>query len=125
MLPTNSRTYTSVDVVMDPSQALLYPVEFLNSLEPTRIPPRNLQLKVRVLIMLLRNLDPPEMCNGTRLCVKNLYSHLIEATILRGCAKGRDVFIPQIPLIPTDWPFDFERIQFLVRLAFPMSINKA
>jgi hypothetical protein len=34
MLPTNSRTYKSVDVVMDPSQALLYPVEFLHSLEP-------------------------------------------------------------------------------------------
>jgi len=60
MLPTNSRTYKSVDVVMDPSQALLYPVEFLNSLEPTGIPPRNLQLKVGVPIMLLRNLDPLE-----------------------------------------------------------------
>jgi ATP-dependent DNA helicase PIF1 len=111
---------------MDPSQALLYPVEFPNSLEPTGIPPRNLQLKVGVPIMLLRNLDlPPELCNGTRLCLKNLYSHLIEATILTGCAKGRDVFIPQIPFIPTDLPLDFRRIQFPVRLAFAMSINKA
>jgi len=70
--------------------------------------------------MLLRNL---ELCNGTKLCVKNLYSHLIEATILTGCAKGKDVFIPQIPLIPTDLPFDFKRIQFPVRLAFPRSIQ--
>jgi len=47
---------------MDPSQALLYPVEFLNSLEPTGIPPHNLQLKFGVPIMLLRNLDPPPSC---------------------------------------------------------------
>jgi ATP-dependent DNA helicase PIF1 len=125
MLPTKSRTYKSVDVVMDPSQALLYQVEFLISLETTTIAPRNLQLKVGVPIFLLRNLAPPELCNGTRLCVKYLYSHLIEATILTGCAKGRNVFIPRIPLIPTDLAFDFKRIEFSVRFAFAMSINKA
>ena len=75
--------------------------------------------------MLLQNLDPSELCNGTRLCVKNLYSHLTEATILTGCAKGKDIFIPRKPLIPTDLLFDFKRIQFPVRLAFAMSINKA
>ena len=56
--------------------------------------------------------------------MKNLYCHLIEGTILTGCAKGRDVFTPPIPPIPTHLPFDFKRIQFPVRLAFAMSINK-
>jgi ATP-dependent DNA helicase PIF1 len=51
--------------------------------------------------------------------------HVIEATILTGCAKGEDVFIPWIPIIPTDMPFEFKRLQFPVRLAFAMSIYKA
>jgi len=58
MQPTNCRTYNAVDVIMDPSQAVLYPVKF-NSLEPTGIPPHNLGLKIGVPIMLLRNFDPP------------------------------------------------------------------
>ena len=110
---------------MDPSQALLYPVEFLNSLEHTGIPPRKLELKVGLPIILLRNLYSSGLCNGARLCVKNLYFHLIEATILTGCANVRDVFIPRIPPILTDLSFDVKMIQFPVRLAFATSINKA
>ncbi|CAF4696322.1 unnamed protein product, partial [Rotaria sp. Silwood2] len=51
--------------------------------------------------------------------------HVIEATIMTGCAKGEDVFIPKIPLLPSDMPFEFTRLQFPERLAFAMSINKA
>ena len=65
------------------------------------------------------------MCNGTRLKIKALTNNLIEATILTGCASGENIFIPRIPLIPSDLPFDFKRLQFPVRLAFAMSINKA
>ncbi|XP_069686087.1 uncharacterized protein [Periplaneta americana] len=75
--------------------------------------------------MLLRNLDPPQLCNGTLLSVKKLMPNVIEATVLTGKAKGKDVFIPRIPLIPTDLPFTFKRLQFPVRLAFAMTINKA
>jgi ATP-dependent DNA helicase PIF1 len=63
--------------------------------------------------------------NGTRLAVKRLMPNLIEATLLTGKAKGEFVLIPRIPLIPTDMPFEFKRLQFPVRLSFAMSINKA
>jgi hypothetical protein len=53
MLPKNCRIYKAVDVIMDPSQAVLYPVEFLNSLEPPGIPQHNLELEIGVPIMLL------------------------------------------------------------------------
>ncbi|XP_075197596.1 ATP-dependent DNA helicase PIF6-like [Anomaloglossus baeobatrachus] len=125
LLPGVCMIYKSVDTVTDPAQALFYPTEFLNSLEPHGIPPHNLFLKPGAPILCLRHLDPPKLCNGTRLLIKNLFPHVIEATILTGCAKGEDVFIPTIPLIPSDFPFDFKRLQFPVRLAFAMSINKA
>lgn len=51
--------------------------------------------------------------------------NLIEATIISGKFKGEDVLIPRIPLISTDLPFDFKRLQFPVRLAFAITINKA
>jgi len=60
--------------------------------------------------MLLRNLDPPKLCNGLRLVVKALSTNVIEATILTGAIKGKNVFVPRIPLIPTDFPFQFQRI---------------
>ncbi|KAM4034540.1 ATP-dependent DNA helicase PIF1-like [Anomaloglossus baeobatrachus] len=125
LLPGVCTTYKSVDTVIDPAQALFYPTEFLNSLEPQGLPPHNLFLKPGAPILLLRNLDPPKLCNGTRLLIKNLFPHVIEANILTGCATGEDVFIPTIPFIPSDLPFDFKRLQFPVRLAFAMSINKA
>ena len=124
-LPGETISYKSVDTVTDVNEAVRYPTEFLNSLEPPGMPSHNLALKIGSPIMLLRNLDAPRLCNGTRLCVKSLMPHVIEATILTGCAKGDDVFIPRIPMVPTDMPFEFKRLQFPVRLAFAMSINKA
>lgn len=44
---------------------------------------------------------------------------------MTGSYRGTHVIIPQIPIIPTDLPFDFKRRQLPVRLAFAMTINKA
>ena len=71
------------------------------------MPSQNLVLKANSPIMLLRNLDASRLYNGARLCVKGLIPHIIEATVFTGCAKGEDVFIPRIPMIPADIPFEF------------------
>ncbi|UYV73021.1 hypothetical protein LAZ67_10001581 [Cordylochernes scorpioides] len=52
-------------------------------------------------------------------------NNIIEATILNGKYQGEHVLLPRIPMIPTDTPFEFKRLQFPVRLAFAMTINKA
>ncbi|KAF7286488.1 hypothetical protein GWI33_005126 [Rhynchophorus ferrugineus] len=62
---------------------------------------------------MLRNINQPRLCNGTRLAVKKMMM------------TGEDVLIPRIPMIPTDLPFDVERLQFPARLAFTMTINKS
>lgn len=124
-LPGTESSYHSVDTMIDSDMAVQYPVEFLNSLQPPGMPPHNLILKIGVPIMLLRNLDAPRLCNGTRLIIKSLKHHVIEATIITGNFKGEDVFIPRIPLIPSDLPFQFKRLQFPIRLSFAMSINKS
>ena len=57
--------------------------------------------------------------------VKCLMTKLLRATIIRGCAKGEDVFIPRILVIPNDLAFTFKRTQFPIKLSIAMSINKA
>lgn len=51
--------------------------------------------------------------------------NLIEATIINEKQKGEKVLIPRIPMINNDMTFEFKRLQFPVRLAFAMTINKA
>ena len=115
--------YKSVDTVLEPNEAVNYPSEFLNSVDLSGFPPHVLQLKIGVPIILLRNINPPKLCNGTRLAVEKTMENIIEATILTGPFEGEAVLIPRIPMIPTDLPFQFKRLQFPIRLAF--AINKA
>lgn len=122
---SDSTVYKSFDTVMNEEECTTYPPEFLNSIELSGVPPHKLELKVGVPIILMRNLNAPKLCNGTRLRVTHLSPNLIGATILTGSAKGEDVFIPRIPIIPKDLPFQFKRLQFPVKLAFAITVNKS
>ncbi|GFT18965.1 ATP-dependent DNA helicase, partial [Trichonephila clavipes] len=124
-IPIETTTYKSIDTVENQDEVVNYPTEFLNSLDLPGMPPHVLTLKIGVPIILLRNINPPRLFNRTRLSVKKMMNNVIEATILTGKFKGEYVLLPRIPMIPTDMPFEFKRLQFPVRLAFAMTINKA
>ncbi|XP_044980863.1 uncharacterized protein LOC123448144 [Hordeum vulgare subsp. vulgare] len=106
-----------------------YPPEFLNSLTPNGLPPHVLKLKINCPVILLRNIDPANgLCNGTRLVVRGFQRNAIDAEIVLGQHAGKRVFLPRIPLCPSDdemFPFRFKRKQFPIRLSFAMTINKA
>lgn len=69
LIPGEAKSYTSVNrlVSENDSEILQFPVEFLDSLELTSLPPHKLTLKVRVIVMLLCNMNVAfGLLNGTR-----------------------------------------------------------
>lgn len=45
----------------------------------------------------------------------------MKATTLTGEAKGDNVLIPRIPVIPNNLPFNFKHLQFPLKVAFSMT----
>ena len=66
-------------------------------------------------------------CNSTSYIVRQVSPQCITAEISCGKYSGNILFIPCIPLSPTDagLPFTLRRRQFPVRPVFAMTINKA
>jgi ATP-dependent DNA helicase PIF1 len=90
MVPGCSREYLSFDKIansVDQPQDfdLLYPLEFLNSIVINNFPQHKLVLKVRVPVVLLRNINQSGgLCNGTRLILERLGDHVLEGCVITG-----------------------------------------
>lgn len=71
--------------------------------------------------MLLRNLQSPKICNGTRLEVQSLCNWSLHLNrLLQGWA-----FISRISLIASDLPFQFKYCSFRSRFALGWQLNKS
>ncbi|KAG2197507.1 hypothetical protein INT47_007116 [Mucor saturninus] len=130
-LPGISMVYLSDDSIEETqnSASTNFPVESLNAIKPSGMPPHKLVLKRFQPIMCLRNINSSEgLCNGTRLICRNFTRNVIEAEIAVGDNAGTFVLIPRIVLISSDnanLPFTLRRRQFPVQPAFGMTINKS
>ena len=120
----------SADSTVNPNVATHYTTEYINSLQTSGIPPHKLILKKNAVVMLLRNLNiRGGLCNGTRLIIDDIINErLIKATIANGECKGRTVLIPKILTTPAEhesFGFEWQRLQFPIRLAFSMTVHKS
>ena len=123
-------TYYSEDSVdaATPEELLLWPLDFLNSLTVSGLPPHELSLCPGAMVMLLRNLDIDKgLCNGVRAIVVSTHRYVLDLLLISGTNKGSRVYVPRLSLAPKspDLPFVLRRKQFPVKLAWGMTINKA
>ena len=129
-LPGEPIVSKSIDCVVDEDDITRYPIEFLNDINLSGLPPHILTIKKFCVIMLMRNLNQKRgHCNGTRYMVTQVTSRIIYATKL-GCNANdpnATIMIPKIPIHTKqdDFPFILKRIQWPVRIAYVMSMNKA
>ena len=136
MMPGDAESFLSADSVVDEAGAddgtygSHIPSEFLRTLNPSNLPPGDLQLKLGCPLILLRNLCPTTgLCNGTRMVLVRMSRRILEVKLIGGEHNGQLALIPRITLSPTEgqtgFAFVLKRLQFPVRLAFALTINKA
>ena len=120
--------YRSTDRMLNPTEALRFPTEFLNKVTLSGIPDHIIVLKRGMPIMLLSNLDKKNgHANGSRYVVMDMTQKIIYALGIGEMNYGNILLIPRIIFQPKDQelPFEMERRQFPVRPCFAMTSNKS
>ena len=116
-------------IVADEGEVDHYTPEFLNSLEPSGMPPHELKVKEGALMMVLRNYAPRKgLCNGTRVVVRGRWRRLLQVQIVTGPFRGNLELLPRIVCDSSgdgELPFTLRRVQFPLRPAWAMTINKS
>ncbi|GFS17299.1 hypothetical protein ElyMa_003234800 [Elysia marginata] len=127
MMPVPATNFYSVNTAVSDEDSMHYPTEFLNSIELAGLPLHILTLKVGMRKIIRRNLNPPQIINGTRCTIIKVLRNVLEVNASSGLYKHENHLIPRIILQPADTQlrFPFTGKHFLVRPCFAITINKA
>lgn len=141
MLPGEAQTFTSIDKHIATElceidnivhvHAADVDIENIHSMTPTGLPPHELKLKVGAKVMLIKNLSLRDgLSNGTILQIKKMTASLLHCQKINNDGSlGGIVLLPKVKFEHgkkrKNKKLRFSRIQFPVRLAFVMTINKA
>ena len=122
--------YLSLDSIVgdSPNDHATYPIGFSNILNVSGLPLYKIVLKIGAIVILLRNLNVESgLMNNTRMKMVRMHEYCLHIKILTGLAKEERIILPCIDNMPlnTLFPFQFKRQQFLIKLAYAVSINKS
>lgn len=106
-----------------------YPPEYVASLHLHGAPPAVLNLKTGARYMILRNMNPPNLCNGI---LAELMEHtrlLCTMRLISGPGTGQIVKLPRVSFHVTSensgLPFSFVRRQFPISPAYCVTVHKS
>jgi len=88
------KTYTGLNrpISENYSKILQFPFEFVDSLELIGLPPRELNLKVGAIVVLIRNINVTlGPLNETHLIVRNMYTNTLDLGIMTGRVWSKDI----------------------------------
>ncbi len=106
-----------------------YPAEYVGSLHVHGAPPAELSLKIQARYMILRNLDPPYVCNGVLAMCLSSTRLICSLKLLSGPGMGHIVKLPRVSFLVSSeqsgLPFAFSRRQFPIAPSYCVTVHKS
>ncbi|GFY06906.1 ATP-dependent DNA helicase [Trichonephila clavipes] len=125
-MPGDPQLFKTIDTIVDEKNIVDEVFEFSEYNKNAATHTHNLRMQIGSLVILLRNLNPPRLCNGTCLFIKRITGKLLEANTLTVQFKGEIVScLPRVSTISPESPIPFKRLRFPIRLVFTMAIDKS
>jgi hypothetical protein len=128
-IPGDCNYSLAADDLSECMQPDCYPCEYVASLAIHGCPPANLPLKIKARYMIMRNLNPPDVCNGITAELIRFTRFNCILKLLNGSGKGSIICLPRCTFcVSSDvsgLPFNFKRRQFPMTPAYCLSVHKS